>query len=238
MNGELIEQVPEVKYLRINIDYKLNFKSHIKKIYKIIRANLSCFMLIRNCLTLDCAFTFFNSMILSHISYGITTWSQAHQSSVKTIECLYNRALKVLDKKRIRYHHCHIQSKYNFISLHLVKLIFKCLNDAAPLPLCKIITRQQSTRLTRSTFKVNCNIPFCRTSFAQTAVSVKGAKLWNSLPDHLKCIPTLDIFQKKTQIVVNSGTVLFAYLVLVDSAFFVFFFSFCHLYYILLFSLY
>jgi len=36
MNGELIEQVPEVKYLRINIDYKLNFKSHIKKIYKII----------------------------------------------------------------------------------------------------------------------------------------------------------------------------------------------------------
>jgi len=159
-------------------------------------------MLIRNCLTLDCAFTFFNSMVLSHISYGITTWSQAHQSSVETIECLYNRALKVLDKKRIRYHHCHIQSKYkilsfvNFISLHLIKLIFKCLNDAASLPLCKIITRQQSTRLTRSAFKVNCNIPFCRTSFAQTAVSVKGAKLWNSLPDYLKCIPTLDIFKK------------------------------------------
>lgn len=115
----------------------------------------------------------------------------------------YNRALKVLDKNRIRYHHCQIQSKYkilsfvNFISLHLVKLVFKCLNDAAPLPLCKIITRQQSTRSTRFASKVNCNIPFRRTSFAQVAVSVKGAKLWNALPDHLKCIPTLATLKKK-----------------------------------------
>ncbi len=90
INGELIEQVSEVKYLGIIIDYQLNFKSHIKTICKIIKANLACFMMIRNCLFLDCAFIFINSMILSHISYGLTTWSQAHQSSVKTIECLYN----------------------------------------------------------------------------------------------------------------------------------------------------
>ncbi len=137
-------------------------------------------------------------MILSHISYGLTTWSQAHQSLVKTIECLYIRAWKVLDKKRIRHHHCQILSKYKmlsfakFISLHCVKLVFKCLNNAAPIPLCKIITRQQSgTRsITRSVLKGICSFPFRRTSFAQT---IKGAKLWNSLPDHLKCIPTLAI---------------------------------------------
>ncbi len=147
-------------------------------------------------------------MILSHISYGLTTWSQAHQSLVKTIECLYNRAWKVLDKKRIRLHHCQILSKYkvlsfaNFISLHCVKLVFKCLNNAAPIPLCKIITRQQSgTRsITRSALKGNCSIPFRRTSFAQTAFSIKGAKLWNSLSDHLKCIPTLAIFKKQNKL--------------------------------------
>ncbi len=150
-------------------------------------------------------------MILSHMSYGFNTWSQAHQSSVKTIECLHNRAWKVLDKKRIRYHHCQILSKYtilsfaNFTSLHLVKLVFKCLNNAAPKSLCKIITRQQSgtKSTTQSALKGNCSIPFCRTYFAQTAFSIKGAKLWNSLPDHLKCIPTLAIFKKTKQIVAN-----------------------------------
>ncbi len=149
------------------------------------------------------------------MSYGLTTWSQAHQSSVKTIECLYNRAWKVLDKKRIRYHHCQILSKYkilcfeNFTSLHFVKLVFKCLNNAAPISLCKIITRQQSrTRsATRSALKDNCSIPFCRTSFAQTAFSIKEAKLLNSLPDHLKCIPTLATLTKQKLIVANSGTI-------------------------------
>ncbi len=139
-----------MKYLGIIIDYQLNFKSHIKTFCKTIKANLGCFMMIRNCLSLDCAFIFINSMILSHISYGLTTWSQVHQSSVKTIESLYNRAWKVLDKKIIRFHHCQILSQYkilsfsNFTSLHFIKLVFKCLSNAAPTSLCKIITRQQS----------------------------------------------------------------------------------------------
>ena len=173
---------------------------------KSIKVNLGCFRLLRNCLTYDCAFIFMNSMILSHISFGLTTWSQAHQSSLKAIECLYNRTLKVLDKKRIRYHHCQILTKHkilsfaNFISLHFVKLVFKCLNNTAPVPLCKTIKQQSSRSTTRAASKGNCSIPFRRTSFAQTAFSVKGAKLWNSLPDNLKSIPTLATFKKNTKL--------------------------------------
>ncbi len=171
-------------------------------------------MMIRNCLTLDCAFIFINSMILSHVSYGLTTWSQAHQSSVKTIECLYNRAWKVLDKKRIRYHRCQILSKYkilslaNFISLHFVKLVFKCLNNAAPTPLCKIITRQQSgTRsITRSALKGNCSIPVRRTSFAQTCLFNKRGKIMEFFARSLEMYPNNSHFQKNKQIVANSGT--------------------------------
>ncbi len=47
------------------------------------------------------------------------------------VECLYNRALKVLDRKQIRYHRCQILSKYkilsfaHFVFFHYVNL---CLN--------------------------------------------------------------------------------------------------------------
>ena len=74
MNGEL----PEVEYMGIIIDYPLNFKSHMKKMCKTIKANVGCFMIVRNCLTFNRAFIFMNSMILPHISYGLSTWSQAH----------------------------------------------------------------------------------------------------------------------------------------------------------------
>ncbi len=56
-------------------NYRLSVESHIKTICKTIKANLGCFMMIRNCLCLDCAFIWINSMILSHISYVLTTWS-------------------------------------------------------------------------------------------------------------------------------------------------------------------
>ena len=120
-------------------------------------ANHSRFKSIRNCLTFECALLFLNSMILSHLSCGLTTWSQANQSVIKSIECLYNQALKILDKKQIRYHHCCNLMKYNilsfayFIDFHYVKLVFKCLNGLAPQPLCKYIKRLQSC--SESSFK-------------------------------------------------------------------------------------
>ncbi len=47
-------------------------------------------------------------MIFSHITYCLTTWSQASNTSLKPILSLYKQTLKVLDKKTIHYHHCDI----------------------------------------------------------------------------------------------------------------------------------
>lgn len=41
-------------------------------------------------------------------SYGLAAWSQANQSVIQSIQCLYNRPLKIVEKKQTRYHHCRI----------------------------------------------------------------------------------------------------------------------------------
>ena len=146
--------------------------------------------------------------------------------------------MKVPDKKRIRYNHCQILSKYTILSfvhcfsILFVKLVFKCLNNTAPQTLCKTINWLQTgaRSTTCATLKGNCSIPFCKTSFAQTVFSVKGAQLWNSVPDHLKCIPIWNL-QKKHKIVANSATIMLACLfilqcVLCMSSFILFYFPF------------
>ncbi len=164
IKNEIIEQVSEEKYLGMILDSQLNFKSHVKKLCKTIKANLTSFRIIRNCLTYDHAFLFLNSMILSHIVYGLSIWSQTNQCITNQVECLYNRALKVLDRKQIRYHHCQILSKYkilsfaHFVFFHYVKLVFKCLNGLAPMPLCNFFVRLQgSSRSTRAASSGNCS---------------------------------------------------------------------------------
>ncbi len=99
------------------LDCQLNFKSHVKKLRKTIKANLTSFRIIRNCLKYDLAFLFLNSMILSHMAYGLSIWSQTNQCIINQVECLYNTALKVLDRKQIRSHHCQILSKFAHFSL-------------------------------------------------------------------------------------------------------------------------
>ncbi len=70
---EIIEQVSEEKYLGMILGSQLNFKSHVKKLCKTIKANLTSFRIIRNCLTYDHTFLFLNSMILSLIRLNVFT---------------------------------------------------------------------------------------------------------------------------------------------------------------------
>ncbi len=177
IKDEIIEQVSEEKYLGMILDSQLNFKRHVKKLCKTIKANLASFRIIRNCLTCDHAFLFLNSMILSHMVYGLSVWSQTNQCIINQAECLYNRALKVLDRKQKRYHHLMILSFAHFVFFHYVKLVFKCLNGLAPMPLCQFFVRLQgSSRSTRAASSGNCSVIHCKTSFAQTVLSVKGVK--------------------------------------------------------------
>lgn len=130
------------------------------------------------------------------MSYGLPIWCQTNQSVINQIECLYNRALKILDGQQIRYHHCQIFSKYkilsfaHFVFLQYVKFVFKCLNGLAPQPLCNFFERLQRVQQIHQS---GCKIVFCKTSFAQPALSVKCVKLWNSLPNCLKSAASFNI---------------------------------------------
>lgn len=84
----------------------------------------------------------------------MTAWAQATPIAIKCIGSVYNRAIKIMDKKPIRYHHCTILKKYNLMNFEslsnfcFLKLIHKCINHLTPEPLSSFIERQ-STRVTR-----------------------------------------------------------------------------------------
>ncbi len=71
---------------------------------------------------------YMNSMIISHITYCLTTWSQASITTLKPLESLYKQSLKTLDKKSVQFHHCSILKKYNLLSWdNLMKYVHICL---------------------------------------------------------------------------------------------------------------
>lgn len=177
ISGEKLQIVTEFKYLGILIDSKLNFNSHITKTVKKVKFNLSNFRFIRNSMSTRAVKMFMHSVIFSHMTYCLTSWSQANHNTLKPIQSLYKQTLKVLDKKPHNFHHCNILSKYNLLNLeNLIKFTNICLAWPEILSL-----RSNTSCLTRGTSRGDCVIPFRKRVFSQSTFSIKASKEWNNI---------------------------------------------------------
>ena len=86
----------------------------------------------------------------------------------------------------------------NFIIYINIRLVFKCLhNYVSPLFSALIKRRLSSCQMnTRASYNGDCMVPRCTASFGQSAFSVKGVNLWNTLPTHLKLETDTNAFNR------------------------------------------
>ena len=205
IKNELIESVNEVKYLGIILDQNLKFVTQIKYVAKKAKLNLNCFRFIRRDLSCQTAKLFMHAMIFSHLSYCITSWSQASSTALKPIFSIYKQTIKVMDRKPMRWHHCGILKKHNlftfdnFINFSNLQLFFKCVNNHVSPLLSELAIRRQSSRRanTRASINGDCLVPMYGTFFGQSVFSAKGAKLWNLLPTSLKLETNSNTFNRE-----------------------------------------
>ena len=116
VNGERIQTVSHFKYIGIMVESQLSFKKYGQQVCNRVTFNLRNFRHIRNQLPLDAAKLYMHSMIFSHISYCITSWSQNGKTTLAPLQTLCKQTLKVLDKKPLRYHHCNIIQRHNLMT--------------------------------------------------------------------------------------------------------------------------
>ncbi len=202
VSGVRLQVVPQYKYLGILIDSKLTFKAQVKKVCKQVKFNLYNFKFIRDCMSLEAAKMYMFSMVISHMTFCLTTWSQASSVTLKPLESLYKRTLKVFDKKSVHYHHCPILKKYNLLSWeNMIKyanvcLMYKIIYGLSSPPLGQLVCiRTTDYRLTRGALRGDCIIPLRRSKFSQSAFSVKAAREWNTIPTTIRDLDTYALFR-------------------------------------------
>ena len=197
--GQRLEVVKEFKYLGIILDSNLTFKKQAKKVTQIGKFNIANFKYIRNCLSMDTAKLYFNTLIMSHLTYCLTSWSQSCKTTLSPIQSVYKQALKVLDRKPTHHHHCNILQKHallswdNIIRLSDASLVYKIHHGLAPPPLSQFFT--ESRRFSRTVVEGDLIIPVKKSTFSESAFSVRAAITWNTIPSHIRCIDTHKSFK-------------------------------------------
>ena len=101
IDGMLLERVKSFNFLGITINEHLKWGDHIDKISNKISRNIGILNNVKNFLPEKIKLTIYNSLILSHINYGLILWG--HKS------CKCDRILK-LQKRAVRLIKC---AKYN-----------------------------------------------------------------------------------------------------------------------------
>ncbi len=156
---------------------------------------------IRHQLSPSAALLFVHTLTLPHLSYFITTWSQAGVITLKPVYSLYKQFLKVLDKKPRDYHYCTILKKFNllnfdsFVFYSDVCLMYKMIHNLAPHPLRGCLAHNGSAGRTRASARGDLVPQYRKTAFGQTAFSVRVVRLWNSLPKTIRSIDRYVVFK-------------------------------------------
>ena len=86
----------EVELLGITIDYKLTFKSHIKRLCRSANNKISALIRFRNLITFDQTRVLINAYILSYFFYCPLIWMFCGKTEYLLIERTHKRALRIL----------------------------------------------------------------------------------------------------------------------------------------------
>ena len=201
-----IQRAECVSLLGIHLDQHLNLKHHIAR--KARAAACVMFNLMKLChyLSKETCLQLANSLVFSHMGYGNALFINLPESTLKPFQTIQNLTAKVIlgrskyDSYTQAVKDLHILPVKVRCEYKVLVLVFKCLNNLAPSYLSNLLSPHSVAYNTRSASRNMLAIPFMKhKTFADRSFSVAGTKLWNKLPENIKCSSSVEDFKQTTK---------------------------------------
>lgn len=175
-----LQQVSSIKYLGLNVDYNLKWKSHVKYITNKLRYILHKFYFIKRVISRDFLLQLYHSWVNSIVSYGIAAWGGDYLENIKPIIKIQNKIIKFLSN----YNQLPLFDLYKKLNILPVRHLF----------IFKIIilfTKQDNSYSLRNMgYGLRSQnlflVPKAKKGILQKNYYYLSPKLFNNLPEHLK----------------------------------------------------
>ena len=187
-----IECVNACKFLGVTIDQNLTWENHINQLTKKCSSSIGMLFKVKNFLPETALLSLYNTLVLSHINYGITAWSSAGISAKTRLHILQKRALRAISHSEFRSHSNPLFIKYNQLKIdELCKLnigtfMYKYSNNILPSTFNLMFITNADTHNYNTRFANNYKYPNNKLEFGKKSVSYHGVKVWNDISDRIK----------------------------------------------------
>ena len=190
-NNEKINVCKSAKYVGVQIDDDLNFKSHIQLLHNKLSRAVGIMFKVKNFFPKKVLTLIYHAIFNSHLLYCITIWTSTFSTHLNSICILQNKAVKLLAGIHWRhssssgYKPLSILKLDDMIKLQSALFAHRHFNKKLPTNLQNYFTNVKtchSIATRRQACGLNYYIPRYRFSKLQRSIKYKGVKIWNSTP--------------------------------------------------------
>ena len=202
IGNNFIERVSSTKTVGVIVDERLSWASHTDYICKKVSSGIGGLRQIRDLISQETAITIYNSLIKPWFDYCDVVWDNLPATLAERLQKLQNRAARVITRESYEVRSNSICQRLGWINLtqsriqHKAITMFKILDNSGPKCL-KELFRQRKTLYGLRQNEYQLQLPKPRTNYMKKTIAYDGAKLWNSLPAHIKGQNTVSSFKRE-----------------------------------------
>ncbi len=192
----------QIRNLGVVFDPELKFDKQINAVVK------SCFFQIRSIARLKPILSrkdlekVINAFVLSRLDYCNVLYVESCQTTISRLQLVQNAAARLLVGAKKSDHISPILASLKWLPVNYrikyktLLYVFKAVHGMAPAYVSELIAVRQAPRSLRSNNKLLLTVPRTHLKLkGDRAFAVAGPKLWNSLPQVLREVSTLNVFK-------------------------------------------
>ena len=96
LNDSQLEECDKYKYLGVIIDKNLSWKPHVEYISGKISKACGALAKLRHCIGTNVLVEIYHALIHSYVRYGILAWGAETETTLKPLQTLLNKALRII----------------------------------------------------------------------------------------------------------------------------------------------
>lgn len=197
LNDFKITPVENMKYLGIMIDDKLNFQTALSTLRKSLNQAIGAAYVMRQTLTVKPLMDFYFGHFQSHVTYCNFFLIRLTSKDIADLQILQNKILKLIHNLPPRTNTHEIYDKYAKNVLPIMGLIFKSICVMIKKSLIEQDAALVHIEQLRSNRVNKLKIMNYNTKIRGNDIEIIGVQIYNSLPDELRLIGSLNLFKSR-----------------------------------------
>ena len=192
VNNTPIQRVYVTKFLGVQIDSKLSWKSHIDYICKKLSKCVAIFAKARRKLPKSCLISLYYSIAYPYFIYCNHVWGNNYSAVLKKLVLVQKKIIRIITNSPFRAHTEPLFFANNILNVTDIYdytaciFMYKNINPDETTLFTHFFQRKCDIHAYPTSRSQDLHVPRCKINIRKFSIRINGPKVWNSIPVHIR----------------------------------------------------